>query len=294
MIWRRLEGLRKIINVATPILSLFIAISILFDLQAISVGPVQEINASVAEISHIARDGSNTLGEAFDSVGDIGKQLKQSIQDIQLIPQEVTIPELSIPDISLPLKPVIKLTRLPLDSWSSNVELSKNRLIDSADLMPEEATTGAGFILGHAGLAPTLSIFGRLEDLIDEIIPDSPPSIPGLNPSIKLEEVKIDMPDVPGFTMTVPGILEIKEVLITSIESLNIVNDFLSEVPNFDLLGQQLQGLIDSIQGILGKLKILVFIVVIGILFLASFGIRGYISWSREQLTSGWRLLRNR
>lgn len=286
----RIEGIRRLCNALIPVLCLLLFLSILLDLRGMYQGPVRNINASFTNVAQVVEDEAKSLSDTFVPISDVSRQIKNMTQEIQAIPEQVEIPSLKIPDISLPLKPVITLSQSsPMLDGSVALEQIQNNNISWVETRPSSELTHIG--MATSMMQPALAIFDVIRDAVDEVIPKEIPSLPTLKPQIRLEDVQITMPALPQVTVALPGIVEIKDVLVISTKSLDVFNDILATIPDLTALEEHLQELSNLIQGILHKVRLLAWILTFGVICSISFWLSAYIAWSRHQMTTGWSLL---
>lgn len=122
-------------------------------------------------------------------------------------------------------------------------------------------------------------------------------------PPIALPDAKLpfELPTIPSFDILIPGLKDVKNILSNNFDILNRFNQEISSIANFEETQRYYQGIIFSVQEFIKELQTIAFkiiaLVVIGaIIFiplLIKLLITPYIRWTRNRITTGWKLIRS-
>ncbi len=118
---------------------------------------------------------------------------------------------------------------------------------------------------------------------------------------IEIDNIKIDMPTIPGFTIPLVNLDNLKTFLKTDIEILSELKQIVGIIPNLDVVKEYGQEIVfgtgeigNLIQSIANKFIIL-FIIVASISAIAiPLLIFKYLKWVGDRFTKGWLLLNNK
>ncbi len=122
-------------------------------------------------------------------------------------------------------------------------------------------------------------------------------------PEIKLPDAQLpfELPVIPSFDIFIPGLKDVKNILDSNFDILGNLNQGIASISNFgqnQIYNQELilgiQSSIQEIQDI--AIKIIVLVVVGAIIIIPLFLrllITPYIKWTRNRITTGWKLICN-
>jgi hypothetical protein len=118
---------------------------------------------------------------------------------------------------------------------------------------------------------------------------------------IEINDIKIDMPTIPGFTISLVSIDDLKTFLKTDIKILEALKQVVGIIPNLEAVKEYGQKIIygtgeigNLIQSIADKF-IFLFIILTSLGIIAiPFLIGKYLNRLRDQITQGWLLLKNK
>ncbi|MEL6460833.1 MAG: hypothetical protein AAFQ91_21665 [Cyanobacteria bacterium J06621_15] len=122
-------------------------------------------------------------------------------------------------------------------------------------------------------------------------------------PPIALPDAKLpfELPTIPSFDILIPGLKDVKNILSNNFDILNKFNQEISSIANFEETQRYYQGIILSVQESIKELQIIAFkiiaLAVIGAIIIIPFLIKllitPYIRWTRNRITTGWKLIRS-
>ncbi|BAY82697.1 hypothetical protein NIES267_21810 [Calothrix parasitica NIES-267] len=120
-------------------------------------------------------------------------------------------------------------------------------------------------------------------------------------PAISLTDAKLpfELPTIPSFDIFIPGLKDVKNILANNFDILNKFNQEISSIAGFEQTQRYYQGIILSMQESIKEMQIIAFkiiaLVVIGAIivipFLVKLIITPYIRWTRNRITTGWKLI---
>lgn len=120
-------------------------------------------------------------------------------------------------------------------------------------------------------------------------------------PAITLPDARLpfDLPTIPSFEILIPGLKDVKNILGNNFDILNKFNQEISSIVGFEESQRYYQGIVLSVQESFKELQIIAFkiiaLVVIGAIivipFLVKLLITPYIRWTRNRITTGWKLI---
>ncbi|MDY6899045.1 MAG: hypothetical protein SWZ49_13340 [Cyanobacteriota bacterium] len=120
-------------------------------------------------------------------------------------------------------------------------------------------------------------------------------------PPISLPDAKLpfELPTIPSFDILIPGLKDVKNILANNFDILNKFNQEISSIAGFEESQRYYQGIILSVQESIKEMQIIAFkiiaLVVIGAIivipFLVKLLITPYIRWTRNRITTGWKLI---
>lgn len=123
--------------------------------------------------------------------------------------------------------------------------------------------------------------------------------IQGTRPIIQMRNVRAPMPTIPGFTLSIEGLKQVKAVLQNNFNIIGALNGILERIPNLDALRGEFQALVGSMQQLSRLMKSigikLLIIFILAFLILAPWFYvvyaKPYASWSLGYISRGWHLL---
>lgn len=120
-------------------------------------------------------------------------------------------------------------------------------------------------------------------------------------PAITLPDAKLpfELPTIPSFDIFIPGLKDVKNILANNFDILNKFNQEITSIAGFEQTQRYYQGVILSVQESIKEMQIIAFkiiaLVVIGAIivipFLIKLLITPYIRWTRNRITTGWKLI---
>lgn len=134
----------------------------------------------------------------------------------------------------------------------------------------------------------------------DANLPVSPNvRIQGTRPIIQMRTARTPMPTIPGFTLSLDALKQVKTVLQENFNIIGSLNGIVEKIPNLDALRGELQALVESSQQVISSskniaIKLLIVFVLVALIvapwFYAVY-VRPYLSWSFDNISKGWHLL---
>ncbi|MGB6299441.1 MAG: hypothetical protein WBF90_25130 [Rivularia sp. (in: cyanobacteria)] len=122
-------------------------------------------------------------------------------------------------------------------------------------------------------------------------------------PVIKLPDAKLpfELPTIPSFDILIPGLKDVKNILANNFDILDKFNETIGSISNFEQSQTYYQETILGIQNSIQELQTIaikiIILVVVGAIIIIPFLIRlfitPYIKWTRNRITTGWKLIRN-
>lgn len=122
-------------------------------------------------------------------------------------------------------------------------------------------------------------------------------------PAITFPDAKLpfELPTIPSFDIFIPGLKDVKNILANNFDILNKFNQEITSIAGFEQTQRYYQGVILSVQESIKEMQIIAFkiiaLVVIGAIiiipFLMKLLITPYIRWTRNRITTGWKLIRS-
>lgn len=122
-------------------------------------------------------------------------------------------------------------------------------------------------------------------------------------PAITLPDAKLpfELPTIPSFDIFIPGLKDVKNILANNFDILNKFNQEITSIAGFEQTQRYYQGVILSVQESIKEMQIIAFkiiaLVVIGAIIIIPFLIKllitPYIRWTRNRITTGWKLIRS-
>lgn len=122
-------------------------------------------------------------------------------------------------------------------------------------------------------------------------------------PAITFPDAKLpfELPTIPSFDIFIPGLKDVKNILANNFDILNKFNQEITSIAGFEQTQRYYQGVILSVQESIKEMQIIAFkiiaLVVIGAIIIIPFLIKllitPYIRWTRNRITTGWKLIRS-
>ncbi len=122
-------------------------------------------------------------------------------------------------------------------------------------------------------------------------------------PVIKLPDAKLpfELPTIPSFDILIPGLKDVKNILANNFDILDKFNETIGSISNFEQSQTYYQETILGIQNSIQELQTIaikiIILVVVGAIIIIPFLIRlfitPYIKWTRNRITTGWKLICN-
>lgn len=120
-------------------------------------------------------------------------------------------------------------------------------------------------------------------------------------PAITLPDAKLpfELPTIPSFDIFIPGLKDVKNILANNFDILNKFNQEITSIAGFEQTQRYYQGVILSVQESIKEMQIIAFkiiiLFVVGAVILIPFLIKllitPYIRWTRNRITTGWKLI---
>lgn len=110
-----------------------------------------------------------------------------------------------------------------------------------------------------------------------------------------------ELPTIPSFDILIPGLKDVKNILANNFDILDKFNELIGSISNFEQNQAYYQEIILGIQNSIKELQTIaikvIILVVVGAIILIPFLIKlfitPYIRWTRNRITTGWKLIRN-
>lgn len=122
-------------------------------------------------------------------------------------------------------------------------------------------------------------------------------------PDIKFPDARLpfELPTIPSFDILIPGLTQVKDILANNFDILDKFNETIGSISNFEQNQAYYQEIILGIQNSIKELqtiaiKVIILVVVGAIIiipFLIKLFITPYIRWTRNRITTGWKLIRS-
>ena len=122
-------------------------------------------------------------------------------------------------------------------------------------------------------------------------------------PAIQLTDAKLpfELPAIPSFDILIPGLTQVKDILANNFDILDKFNETIGSISNFEQNQAYYQEIILGIQNSIKELQAIaikvIILVVVGAIIIIPFLIRlfitPYIRWTRNRITTGWKLIRS-
>lgn len=88
---------------------LLILLTIVSDIKAMVNGPLNNIQTALTDVKGTANEIGNAVGDIAKPIQDINEGLEDALQAIDSIPKQLDFPSLKIPDVMLPVNPVVSI-----------------------------------------------------------------------------------------------------------------------------------------------------------------------------------------
>lgn len=122
-------------------------------------------------------------------------------------------------------------------------------------------------------------------------------------PDIKFPDARLpfELPTIPSFDILIPGLTQVKDILANNFDILDKFNETIGSISNFEQNQAYYQEIILGIQNSIKELqtiaiKVIILVIVGAIIiipFLIKLFITPYIRWTRNRITTGWKLIRS-
>ncbi|NEO74399.1 hypothetical protein [Moorena sp. SIO3H5] len=110
---QRLNGIVMIINALIPIILVVVFLitflTILHDIKSLVSGPLVEINNTLVEVKQTTQKAKAEIGNILEPIKTINAEVQEAFEIVEQIPTGVSLPDLGIPDVNLPVKPDVNL-----------------------------------------------------------------------------------------------------------------------------------------------------------------------------------------
>ncbi|MEM9926740.1 MAG: hypothetical protein AAF915_23825 [Cyanobacteria bacterium P01_D01_bin.50] len=123
----------------------------------------------------------------------------------------------------------------------------------------------------------------------------------GLVPRVSIDNIRVDMPTIPGLAIPLVNIDKLKDFLEIDLDILKSLNQLIGIIPNLDALKEYGEEIIygtgeigNLIQSIVQKFIFLLITVAIIAMIAIPILILKYFNWFRDQIVQGWLLLNNK
>lgn len=122
-------------------------------------------------------------------------------------------------------------------------------------------------------------------------------------PDIKFPDARLpfELPTIPSFDILIPGLTQVKDILANNFDILDKFNETIGSISNFEQNQAYYQEIILGIQNSIKELQTIatkvIILVIVGAIIIIPFLIRlfitPYIRWTRNRITTGWKLIRS-
>ena len=122
-------------------------------------------------------------------------------------------------------------------------------------------------------------------------------------PDINFPDARLpfELPTIPSFDILIPGLKDVKNILTKNFDILDKFNELIGSISNFEQNQAYYQEIILGIQNSIKELQTIaikvIALVVVGAIIIIPFLIRlfitPYIKWTRNRITTGWKLIRS-
>ena len=110
---QRLNGIVMIIYALIPIIIVVVFLitflTILHDIKSLVSGPLVEINNTLVEVKESTQKAKEEITNIIEPIKTINAEVQEAFEIVEQIPTGVSLPDLGIPDVNLPVKPDVKL-----------------------------------------------------------------------------------------------------------------------------------------------------------------------------------------
>ncbi|GEM_PF-3569105 len=237
---RKIRGLLMIVYGSMPIILITIftitLLGIVNDVRIFVSGPINEINTTLIQVKETAEKAGEKIGKSLEPIQQINQEIQQGLNQIDTlyIPDKITVPNLGIPRVELPVKPNVKIS-------------------------------------------------GKL-----------PPKV-----NIKMENVSVNMPTIPGFDVPIPGFTDVKNILENNFVILGQFSEVVGSIPYLESIREDSQIIVTEVQELVKELQFVAIkflvLIVLGIIILIPVIIRlfvtPYITWTYGKFKRGWQLM---
>ena len=110
---QRLNGIVMIIYALIPIIIVVVFLitflTILHDIKSLVSGPLVEINNTLVEVKESTQKAKEEITNIIEPIKTINAEVQEAFEIVEQIPTGVSLPDLGIPDVNLPVKPNVNL-----------------------------------------------------------------------------------------------------------------------------------------------------------------------------------------
>ncbi|MEM9926741.1 MAG: hypothetical protein AAF915_23830, partial [Cyanobacteria bacterium P01_D01_bin.50] len=197
-ITRKISGVLIVIYALIPMILItaftITLLTIVNDVRIFVSGPINEINTTLIQVKQTAEQAGEQLGKSLEPIKQVNRDIQEVLKEVDnlYIPDKITVPNLGIPSVKLPVKPNVKI---------------KSKL---------------------------------------------PPKV-----NVKMEDVSVRMPTIPGFDIPVPGLRNVKSILENNFVILGQFNEIVGNIPNLEAIREDSQKIVVEVQKLFKALQLL-------------------------------------
>jgi hypothetical protein len=118
--------------------------------------------------------------------------------------------------------------------------------------------------------------------------------------NIKMEDISVTMPTIPGFDIPVPGLKDVKNILENNFIILGQFSEVVGSIPYLEPIREDSQKIVIGVQNLVKDLQTIAIkilaLIVLGAMIIIPFLIRlfitPYIKWAHGRVRKGWELIK--
>ncbi len=240
-IFRKINGLLIVIYALMPVILIttftITLLTVINDVTTFISGPVNQINTTLTQARTSAEQAGEAIGKSLEPIQQVNQEIKEALKKVDnlYIPEKVSLPNLGIPNLQLPVKPDVRISG------------------------------------------------------------EFPPKV-----NIRMQDISVAMPTIPGFDIPVPGLTDVKNILENNFVILSQFSEVVGSIPYLETIREDSQNIVIGVQNLVKDLqiiaiKILALIVLAAmtiIPFLIKLFIVPYIRWAQVRVRKGWELIK--
>ncbi|MGD1914320.1 MAG: hypothetical protein ACFB2X_26830 [Rivularia sp. (in: cyanobacteria)] len=116
----KISGLLMIIYALIPMILItaftITLLTIVNDVRIFVSGPINEINTTLIQVRQTAEQAGEQLGKSLEPIQQVNRDIQKALKQVDnlYIPDKISVPNLGIPNLKLPVKPNVKISgKLP-------------------------------------------------------------------------------------------------------------------------------------------------------------------------------------